>query len=420
VIRSQPSSNAVAIRVRDLSKIYRVYPRPVDMITEYVTGRVRHSEFHALRHVSFELARGEVVGIIGPNGAGKSTLLKILAGTLDHSGGEVEIAGRVSAILELGTGFHPEYSGRENIVMGGMCLGMTRQEIESRVPSIIAFSELEASIDRPFKTYSSGMKARLTFSTAISVEPDVFIIDEALAAGDAYFVSKCTQRIREICRSGATVLFVSHSSLSVSELCDRAIWIEGGEVRLDGDAKNVVKAYEFATWQRVEHRSASARDIDRVAATGSYSIGGDQVRITALELANQAGATQSFVADEAFIVRLTWEGQAPGERIWAGLSIGNAEKPILFGYESWVDGQFVSGDANGAGTIALSIPHLHLGPGEYHASVSLSKFRQPWTPDCILHRIEKAAVFEVRRRQPVPATVLYDPVVTFAADRPAR
>jgi lipopolysaccharide transport system ATP-binding protein len=416
-VNSAPHSSAgeTAIRVSDLSKIYRVYPRAVDMIKELVTGRVRHTEFHALKHVSFEMKRGEVVGIIGPNGAGKSTLLRILAGTLDHSGGEVEIAGRVSAILELGTGFHPEYSGRENIVMGGMCLGMTRQEIEGRVPDIIAFSELEAMIDRPFKTYSSGMKARLTFSTAISSDPDVFIIDEALAAGDAYFVNKCTQRIREICRSGTTVLFVSHSSLSVSELCDRAIWIDEGTVRLDGDAKNVVKAYEFSTWQRVARQIATRAEVDQVAASGRYAIGGDQVRISNVELANQDGPTQLFVADDRMIVRLQWEGHAPGERLWVGLAIGNAEKPILFGYESWVDGRFVSGESvdAGAGTIALSIPHLHLGPGEYHLSVSLSKYQQPWTPESILHRIEKAAVFTVRRRQPVPAAVLYDPVVTF-------
>ncbi len=232
-----------ALSVEHLTKIYRIYQRPSDMLREVVLGKPRHKEHIALQDISFRVKRGEVLGIIGRNGSGKSTLLKIIAGTLDKTAGDVIVNGKVSAILELGTGFHPDYTGRENIYMGGLCLSMTWQEIDRKMQQIIDFSELQAVIDQSFRTYSTGMQARLTFATAVSVEPELLIIDEALAVGDEKFQRKCFAKLLEMRDAGTTILFVSHDVNAINQLCDTALLLENGKVIAYGDPYETTRIY---------------------------------------------------------------------------------------------------------------------------------------------------------------------------------
>ncbi len=245
----------IAIRVRNLTKDFEIYQKPVDLALEVLTRRKRHRAFRALEDISFTVERGQVLGIIGPNGAGKSTLLKIITGVLDATGGTVEVAGRVTAILELGLGFNPEHSGRDNIYLSGLLYGMGRAEIDRKMTAIIDFSGLHAFIDQPVKTYSNGMHSRLAFSIATAVDPEILIIDEALAAGDAMFAQKSMRRIRQLCSGGRTVLVVSHGTGILAQLCRNVLWLETGRIKMHGPALQVIQAYDLAAHQGADHES---------------------------------------------------------------------------------------------------------------------------------------------------------------------
>ncbi len=267
------TNDAIAIRTHRLRKAYRVYNHPFGALLEAVGRTSRHVERVALDNVDLELRRGEIVGILGRNGAGKSTLLKLIAGTLERTSGELEVNGRITAILELGTGFHPDYTGRENIYMGGFCLGMSRREINRKVDSIIDFSELREVIDEPFKTYSTGMQARLTFSTAISVDPDILIVDEALGVGDARFQAKCFSWIRRLKERNATVLLVSHDTNTITSFCDRGIILESGRVVSSGNGRTVASQYLKLLFGGDEERILKGPPPDNMESTGL--LGGD-------------------------------------------------------------------------------------------------------------------------------------------------
>ena len=277
------------ISVRGLGKCYRIYSKPQDRLKQALwRGRKQYfQEFWALRDISLEVRRGETVGIMGRNGCGKSTLLQMICGTLTPTEGQIQIHGRVAALLELGAGFNPEFTGRDNIYTNGAILGLSREEIDARYEAIVAFSELEGFIDRPVKTYSSGMYVRLAFAVAISVDPDVLVVDEALSVGDEAFQRKCFSRLEEIQSRGGTILFVSHSAGAVIDLCDRAVLLDRGELLTVNTPNAVVNQYHRLLYAPVDHATRIREEIRR----GEYS--SDNAEAEEEAASQQPGASNS-------------------------------------------------------------------------------------------------------------------------------
>lgn len=239
------SDTVAALAVSGLGKIYKIYNRPMDRIKELysVRGRKYHLEFTALENIAFEVFRGETIGIIGPNGSGKSTLLEIIVGTLSATSGTVTRQGTVSALLELGAGFNPRFTGRENVYLNASILGIPKHSLEAKLDELFQFADIGEFIDRPVSTYSSGMYVRLAFATAVSSDPDILIVDEALAVGDIRFQRKCYRRFQEMQASGKTILFVSHSVELIQNHCSRAIFLNLGNIEAIGEPKVVIQAY---------------------------------------------------------------------------------------------------------------------------------------------------------------------------------
>ncbi|MEJ2146223.1 MAG: ABC transporter ATP-binding protein [Acidobacteriota bacterium] len=258
-------SSSPAIRLWKVSKKYPIYDTPSQKLAEMLTLRRRsfHREFWALEEIDLEVEKGTTLGIIGQNGSGKSTLLQIIAGILRQSRGECVVDGSVAALLELGAGFNPEFSGRENVFMNGAINGIPQEVMRERFDDILAFAEIGEFIDQPVKTYSSGMFVRLAFAVAIHVDPDILLVDEALAVGDMIFQHRCINRIRRLKREGKTILFVTHDLQAVSQFCDRAILLDQGKKRVDSSPEEVVHAYHAlvprGVWPRICEPVSSSR-----------------------------------------------------------------------------------------------------------------------------------------------------------------
>jgi ABC-type polysaccharide/polyol phosphate transport system ATPase subunit len=328
-----------AIEVRDLSKVYRLYRRPIDRLKEAVLRRPFHQPFESLKDVSFVVPFGAGMGVIGENGAGKSTLLKMLAGTLTPTSGEVVKRGRTAALLELGAGFHPEFTGRQNIYLNAALLGLTDLEIREKEKDIIDFAELGQFIDRPLKIYSSGMKVRLAFSVATTVNPDILIVDEALSVGDQRFQEKCVDRIVKFKKEGKTIFVCSHSMYLINELCSRTMWLANGRVSAFGETPGVIAEYmayleekanggKGGQGQTVEKNAASPdvriEEISLVGANGERVHRAVQFQPLILEVRTRRRGTP-FIGNMAIVFE-----QTDGQLIFAATTKDSGLGPIRF------------------------------------------------------------------------------------------
>ena len=359
------ASATLALQLRDVGKEYRMYATPRQRLAALVLGGRRHRSQWVLRDVTFQLQRGQCMGVVGDNGAGKSSLLKLVAGTLQPSVGTVRRSGRVTAILELGSGFHPEFTGRENLFFGGQLIGLDEAEVARLAPEIIDFSELGEAIDRPVKSYSSGMVVRLAFALVTALQPEVLIIDEALAVGDQHFQKKCIERIEAFREAGCAILFCSHSMYHIRHLCDVAMWLNKGQVMALGETEGVVSAYEAhsraqdAATQPLPPGEAAAA----VAATAPVTpVAGAE--IVSFEVANLSDDTVPLLLSPDLVVTMT--ARVPGdEEPNFSLMLEQLKGAGITVVGTHTDGARPVRQADGLWRIRLTFPALPLTSGEY-------------------------------------------------------
>jgi len=349
----------------------------------------------ALRDVSFTVEQGEVVGIIGRNGAGKSTLLKVLSKITYPTSGKVRARGRVASLLEVGTGFHEELTGRENVYLNGSILGMRKREVDTKLDAIVAFSGVERFIDTPIKRYSSGMRLRLGFAVAAHLEPDVLIVDEVLAVGDAVFQKKCISAMQDLRGGGRTVLFVSHNMAAVENLCSRGIWIAEGRVRLDGPTHQVIEAYmeSFAS------SDAAMNDLTGVGARR----GSGEARYTKVEFLSKEGDLQTVTrCGKGVVIRLHYHANEPIERPSFGFRMYTELGTLVTDTGTWLHGLDIPLAPAGEGYVDLEIDSLNLIPGRYFLSLQLDSSMSTKLYDVLEHvvhlDVEEGPIYGSTRR----------------------
>ena len=383
-----------AVRCRGVSKAYRMYAKPIHRLLELVMpGKKLHTEFWAVRNVYLDIPHGSTVGIIGENGAGKSTLLKLLTGITRPTEGEVSVSGRVASLLELGAGFHPEFSGRDNIHLNCSILGMSEAEIAERFPKIVEFSELGEFIDRPVKTYSSGMYVRLGFAVAASVDPDILMIDEALSVGDEHFKGKCINRLNEFREQGKTTIFVSHDMGAVKSMCQHVVLMDKGEVIEQGSAEKVADEYL---------KRAKARGNERLSALNrgpsAYPRWGTgEIETLDVEMADAGGnATHVFRTREPFAIRVRYRVHERLKTPVFGIGLYRSDGTYVNGANHhWRDHPIVIEEVEPGeeGLVEMRFEAMPLLAGSYYVTTFLYDHSKA-APTAIDHR-EHAVTFEV-------------------------
>jgi len=393
----------VVVQVKDVFKFYKKFADrhkfltiKSAMVNKTLFGDLQVSErFEALRGVSFDVKSGQTLGIIGENGSGKSTMLKILAGISKPTSGEIVTHGRISALIELGAGFHPEISGRENVFINGVILGLTRKEIQEKYDEIVQFAELEEFIEHPVKGYSSGMFMRLGFSIAINVNPDILLIDEVLAVGDASFVPKCLDKINEFRRNGKTIIFVSHDLSTVERICDDVIWLKKGQVEMRGYPKRVVDAYLEYVGSKDESKSQLQHEKEEKDAQqnadkkdgGEPQLqdekdgqqksekrwGGREIEISNVRMFDAlAKEKYIFKADEPLAIEFDVQAVGSEKDFVFGIGIFNSEGIFCYGSNTLLD-NFSAMSISGQGKVRLDVPALGLINGTYFLDVAVHK-----------------------------------------------
>ncbi|MFZ5698840.1 MAG: ABC transporter ATP-binding protein [Pseudomonadota bacterium] len=427
-------SDEIAIRVQGLSKCYQIYETPSDRLKQFVAPRLQRlvgrpagqyfREFWALKDVSFEVRKGETVGIIGRNGSGKSTLLQIICGTLSPTSGSVETFGRIAALLELGSGFNPEFTGRENVYLNAAVLGLSKEEVDARFDAIAAFADIGEFIEQPVKTYSSGMFVRLAFAIQANVDPEILIVDEALAVGDAYFVHRCMARFHELQEKGTTIVFVSHDASAVKRLCARALWFKNGHLILDGNATVVVDAYLqdlFGLDDKKTSGTAVVLSEEKISGGNNVSLklalppgdgrlGAGALEITGMLLSDARGLPAGTVGwNEVVCLLLEIQNKdvPPGQAISTGYIVRDGKGiEIASANTRWQDVE-VFAPARGGFVrvlIEVTIPMLH--PGHYSLTPSVSSIAGD-QKQVVQDRILNALIFEVTTSEEIVTPIRF-------------
>lgn len=377
------------ICVKNISKTFKLYHKPSDRLKEIILRSCFHKEFKAVVDVSFDVSEGETLGIVGQNGAGKSTILKLLTGILIPDIGSVHVSGRITGLLELGTGFNSEFSGFDNIIHNATYLGLSRHEIDQRMDQIIAFTELKDFIKEPIKTYSSGMIMRLAFSVAIHADPSAFVVDEALSVGDAYFQQKCIKKIKEFKDNGGSIVFVSHDMNAVKVLCDQAILLDNGRVIDKADPESIINGYNFLI-----ARKSKGEEIQYQKDSPSSGYGNRKVVIEKVSLVDKGNIiSKTFTSGRPFKIVVRLLGREEVENLTLGILIRDKFGQDMYGTNTHHLKQKLDIQENRTVFVAYEFEELNLGPGKYSVTVAVHA-GSSHVDECF-HWVDRGAEFEV-------------------------